>query len=341
MLRLRLNSYFAPVCALVLGAVVSVTSCTVTTSEDVTDGGSGGTGGAGGTAGTGGAAGQAGAAGAGGQAGAGGLAGAAGTAGAGGTIPDAGADTTPGSGPVGHFCAGAQDCLAGLTCLTPAGNQLYGGGPANGLCTIDCNPTDAGTDPCAAYAGTTCVDFAEQGPANAWCVPTCTIGAGDTNCLGRADMACTDTGTGVAVCQPVCATDSDCSGRVCDKKFNVCVDSGSASTGDPLGATCDPNSSKCAGKCLDVQAADGGTIPFCSQRCVWGNDSACGQSDADAGLSAGVCQFSGNGSGNESTGDEGFCAKFCEGQQDCPAAGLLCNLAYKNPPSMPHGLCVP
>ncbi|MBI5535510.1 MAG: hypothetical protein HY898_22460 [Deltaproteobacteria bacterium] len=320
---------FALLCA-AIGA-----SCTIkevdSLDNDAGVGGSGGTKATGGSGGTGGVAGTGGT-----NVGGGGTGG--GTGGVGGTggtnVGGGGTGGSPGTNQIGASCSADGDCLDGLKCATDKGADFFGGGPAHGFCTLSCaSPNDAA---CDAYPGTTCIDMS-VGTENAlWCVPNCTLNAGDKNCNGRLDVACTDIGSSLVVCIPVCATDSDCNGRICDKRLNVCVD---AATGgaDKLGAGCDPANNTCEGKCLETTGGDGGAVDFCSQRCVFGNDYSCAYSDPNAGVAAGVCIL--GSTGNENIGDEAFCAKLCDKVEDCPAPGMFCD--NSSTPYNGHGVCLP
>lgn len=318
-------------------------ACTIEETDEPIDNGTGGSGGTAGSS-TGGSA-QGGAAqGGSAQGGASGEGGAAtggaageGGAGTGGTAGAAGSGSQDKK--VGEYCEDDSFCLPGLKCIVPAGTEFFGGGPANGYCTVSCTQDQ---NACAAFTGTTCVDLSVTTEISAWCLASCATGQGDKNCYGRADVACSNLGplqeggADVVACVPVCATDSDCGGGnlICDKRLNVCVPQAAGGSA-ALGTACDPNNDTCQGKCLTVLDSNNAEVSFCSQRCVYGNDSACGQDVATPGVDAGVCLL--GAVGGEDIGDEAFCAKFCDKNEDCPT-GLTCDLSN---PVHNHGYCIP
>ncbi|HXI59284.1 MAG TPA: hypothetical protein VNO55_24625 [Polyangia bacterium] len=252
--------------------------------------------------------------------------------GSGGSIirPDAGAATG-----LGMACTSSATCGAGLTCLLPTDKSIFGSaGPAHGYCTLPCAATGAPTAmadlaACDA-AGGSCVDFAldATSPSQAYCMLNCLQGpspAGTMKCNGRGDVACEtlgasdDGGVSQDICIPVCSQDSDCpSGRKCDERFSVCVDTPNA--GAPLGTHCDPMAatSTCAGGCLPVGMGTTMYSSFCTRRCVFGFVDVCNWVDKPMSLATGgphgVCVFVG---ANSDVGDEGFCSQQCDTPADC------------------------
>lgn len=317
-------------------------ACTIVESDEPIDEGTGGTSGVGGSS-AGGSA-QGGAAQGGAAQGGAAQGGAAGEAGAatGGAAGEAGAAGAAGSGnqdgAVGKYCEDDSYCLPGLKCIVPSGTEFFGGGPANGYCTVSCT---ADANACAAFTGTNCVDLSITSEMSAWCLQSCAVGQGDQNCYGRIDVACSNLGpleqggTDVVACVPVCATDSDCGGTlVCDKRTNMCTPQQTGGTLKP-GAECDPANNQCEGTCLSLPGANNTTINFCTQRCVYGNQSSCGEGDSSLGLNAGICNLVVDG---DSSGDEAYCQKYCDAKADCAAPGLDCDLTN---PVNGYGLCYP
>ncbi|MBI5532426.1 MAG: hypothetical protein HY898_06910 [Deltaproteobacteria bacterium] len=238
-----------------------------------------------------------------------------------------GSDAAPDEEHGGDFrfglpCDEDSECYPGV-CLAATSVSLFGGGPARGMCTIECS-----TNPGACEAASPSFACVETGPstggtAAAFCFMSCVQGPpyqqdfDAKKCHGRHDMACTYLGEGAgvatAVCLPTCRNDSDCpSPRKCDPRSRVCVDF--PHDGLPIGASCGVQTSvdagaECAGVCLspsNQQDADAMGLlnlgSFCSERCVLGDLESCGYPETPH---RGVCLVATPVSG---PGDEAFCA---------------------------------
>ncbi len=239
-----------------------------------------------------------------------------------------GAGGNAGSMSLGLACKQDSDCGgAPLKCDLPTTNDpIFGGGPANGYCTMPCT-----TDAQCPTTGT-CLPVTS---GTSECVLSCTQGPQfthindplvDTKCQGRDDLACEpiDSEGTLFGCLPVCGSDSQCpTGESCDQAASVCVPTAMASTGLPTGSICDPNAnpSQCAGECLTIGLGGdaGATLDVCSQVCVFGGNIAttpnCG-GDAN-----GLCVYTATGEG---AGDDGFCTSACTSQSDCAIPNLFC-----------------
>ena len=305
--------------------------------------GRGGTTSAGGTIGTGGTAGSSAGAGRGGTTGSAGATGTGGAAGGSAALPD-----------LGKACSSNAECTGGTTCLMASSKIINGTeGPANGYCSKTCTQNTDCSD------GGVCLDVSAAG-ANplGYCFQTCTFGgaAGSSKCHGRMDVGCltiqsADTTTTPAtpqidICYPVCSQDSDCPGRKCDLASALCADT--ASPGDPLGAHCtidpDAGTSSCAGGCLPIGSAAGGTAiaaTFCTNYCVVGNLNSCNWVGAGTSLTSGgthgVCALA---SGNAQVGDIGYCTQECDTATDCSDKtdpGVSCDTSVMS--TVGHGFC--
>jgi hypothetical protein len=278
-----------------------------------------------------------------------GTTGAGGTSGASGTVGSLGGVGGAGFADIGKACASTANCASGLTCLTAAGNVFLGTeGPANGYCSRPC-----GADADCGGVGI-CLRVSADSAATEvdYCFQSCTFGGTTSKCHDRNDVGCltidaTTTPT-TDICYPLCSQDSDCpTGRHCDLAYSFCRDA--APTGDPLGTHCvsnpDSGTSNCAGGCLPVGSAAGGTTAvanFCSMLCVVGNLDACNWVAAGSSLktggSHGVCALS---SSTAQPGDIGFCTQECDVATDCSdqtdAAGLTCDTSLMS--TIGHGLC--
>jgi hypothetical protein len=89
--------------------------------------------------------------------------------------------------------------------------------------------------------------------------------------------------------------------------LSICSDA--AVSGDPLGSECLPERPSCAGLCVSA-----GSISFCSQRCVLGENSQCG-TDGYCGLL---------GKKESSRGDVGYCQQVCDCNTQCRHPNALC-----------------
>jgi hypothetical protein len=257
---------------------------------------------------------------------------------------------------LGKACTAATDCTGGLTCLKATDKIIYGTeGPANGYCTKTC----AADADCTASGGI-CLNVSSTGAtAVNYCFQTCTFGGpmGTSKCHGRMDVGCvtiqaadattTPATPQVDICYPVCSQDSDCpAGRKCDLGSSQCADT--APTGDPLGAHCvsdpDAGTSNCAGGCLPIGSAAGGTAiaaSVCSMSCVVGNLNACNWVGAGVSLSGGgthgVCGLAAS---NAQAGDLGYCVQLCDAVADCSDKtdpGGTCDTSAMS--AIGHGFC--
>jgi len=303
----------------------------------------GATGGHAGTSGAGGSS-AAGTTGTAGITGAGGTTGTAGTAGGLGGTSGAGG---VGFADIGNSCAANTDCGSGLTCLTAAGRSILGNeGPANGYCTRACK-----ADADCGGAGI-CLRVSPDNAATEvdYCFQSCTFGQNAAKCHNRTDVGCltidsTTTPT-TDICNPICSQDTDCpTGRHCDLASSLCADT--AATGDPLGTHCtvnaDSGASSCAGGCLPIGSAAGGTVAnFCTMLCVVGTLDACNWVGTGSALTSGgvhgVCALS---SADAQIGDIGFCSQECDTAANCTdqtdSAGLTCDTSAMS--VIGHGIC--
>lgn len=233
-----------------------------------------------------------------------------------------------GSGPtgvVGKKCLDDSECPKGLICLEGTGNDFSPGGPANGICTLDCaadHTACAGAD-----SDSICVQF----PTGVnYCLPLCTPGAGSqiVQCQGRVDLACQPdrTNPGLGFCIPVCGGDVDCGTRKCDLGTGLCVDQLQGTL--PIGSACDPNAATdpCAGACVGSSGltdAETAKYGFCSGRCVLGDPRfGCGNDRSATKVDA-LCAFAVSSSAGP--GDRGLCAQPCNCNGDCLNKALICS----------------
>jgi hypothetical protein len=295
----------------------------------------------------------------GGAAGAGGAAG-GGVAGTGGVVPEGG------TAALGAVCTSSSVC-GGLTCLTAANSDLWGGGPANGYCTMDCSGSlvsDSAADPCTPIGGICVVASLTSPPTRAYCVKKCTpgpaMGSGDfgkfdpNKCHGRKDVACTpfqdEQGNPVASgCLPNCTDDSQCAaaGKKCDPSSAVCVTA--PHTGLAFGSNCTQwalsdgdAGTGCAGLCLgvikcpDASASDPNYAAFfCTQSCVLGDFNSCGYQKQPQ---AGICVWAEASAGN---GDMAFCGQMCDTNADCLDQKDKSTCDTSSVSNLGRGLCGP
>lgn len=89
-------------------------------------------------------------------------------------------------------------------------------------------------------------------------------------------MACVPQQDG-GICMPLCATDADCYGGVCDPASGLCRPAGTVILGSPIGSACDPSAKPgtCAGVCQVADPNDP-TVGTCTRACSVGNPDACG-----------------------------------------------------------------
>jgi hypothetical protein len=228
--------------------------------------------------------------------------------------------------PIGRACRVDADCGGNkVFCLSSASNATGLGGPANGLCVVDC-ATDAtactSVDPLSV-----CVSFSSAG-GPAYCLEGCTVGpsGGTAKCHDRPDFACDDStgpGGGDGICVPVCRGDFDCGGRKCDLGSGFCNDAPAVSGTLPLGSDCDPSAvtTTCAGVCVPLDSS--GKAGMCSGLCSLGTV-GCGDDPSSTAPLHAECLFDATALGLGSTGDIGLCGVLCDCDSECTASGRVC-----------------
>ncbi|HZF56049.1 MAG TPA: hypothetical protein VE093_45860, partial [Polyangiaceae bacterium] len=249
---------------------------------------------------------------------------------------------------VGEACTADADCGMTGRCIKSSDDHPFlGGGPAGGYCSLDCM-IDAD---CPGFIDR-CLG-AEKGKPGS-CFQGCEVGPepmtffeepDPDKCRGREDVACA-TIEGGGVCLPLCGSDSQCEGRACDPKINVCVDT--SSMGLEMGEACNPMKDACAGHCASFLTNAPGepmkSISLCTEYCVFGGaffdaktGEVFGQNDC-GGLTGGICVFLPQ---NQGTGDIGFCSPACTTHDDCLHPDLWCTRI--GPPGFyePNGFCLP
>lgn len=226
----------------------------------------------------------------------------------------------------GKACNADADCATGLTCLKPSSSNLGPGGPAGGVCSVDCS-ANGQSDCNAVDTAGLCVTFDPAG-VKAYCLEGCIPGApiqGLVKCHDRPDMACTPTqDLANAYCAPTCRGDFDCGSRKCDENTGLCTDtiSGSLDTGAACDATASTN--ECKGGCLSLgtSTASGTADSFCTARCSLGAANSCGEAPGKTGKVTAACILTADAS--EGDGDIGYCEQVCDCDSDCLHPEFLC-----------------
>jgi hypothetical protein len=248
---------------------------------------------------------------------------------------DAGATGPRHSAFLGAPCADDAGCDGpGLVCLASTSSAFLGGGPSGGLCVADC--TDGGQSACADVdVDAVCVD---AGGAS-YCLPGCSVGdAASDKCLGRADLGCVRAETEAGdYCQPTCASDAECSSRVCHLGLGVCVDPAARSGTLRIGAPCDRHDDQCSGVCSPLDPS--GETLACSGGCSLGS-SACGASPSTSPPFDAYCLLAPV--SEATTGDLGLCVALCDCDDDCGNLALRCENAGPEAPDLTGhaGFCV-
>jgi hypothetical protein len=235
---------------------------------------------------------------------------------------------------VGRNCTTDENCGEGLRCYAASSNDLFGGGPAGGYCSL----------PCTSNASCTAVDLEAEcvglPGTQSVCIRTCRSLTGPFNpeapalpplaenkCLSRPDLVClSEFALGQAMftgsrqpgwCFPQCGSDEECGDRRCDLSRGLCVDG--QATGLALGERC-TNLNECSGG-LCIDTTGDGAETFCSAPCVVGQPVGCGYGASAVVREAGCLgpRFGGF-TGNEGYGDTGFCAELCDVDADCVQA---------------------
>ena len=244
---------------------------------------------------------------------------------AGAAEPDAGPRTA--TQQLAARCQSDRDCGSGLMCWASSAQSFFGraGGAPGGYCTAACE-TAADCAPLDAQAG--CGD--------GLCLLGCLSGEaapGEGKCRQRAELACWSSATlGLqpfdarrrqpGICLPLCASDEDCAGRVCDLALGLCVDAPTA--GAAIGAAC-ASAEDCAGRVC--QSANVAGAFFCSATCSFGT-LGCGYGSNAPGRGA-MCLTPAtfDESGSEGAGDVGLCLELCDQAADCAQPGWQCTPA--------------
>ena len=181
-------------------------------------------------------------------------------------------------------CGCGDDCSYGAGCLTESSSGI-----AHGFCRRQCAPPN-GT-PCG--AGYVCDQDV--------CYRVCAV---DTDC-GAPGRICTNQ----RECLPLCASNAECAGGVCDPYTGSCT--ATAATGLPMGAACSVDADCKSGACDP-------TAHYCYGPCrvhasICPDGTVCAPADAT------------------SSSDFGFCYPPCTDQTNCTALGLTC-VATTNAP---------
>jgi hypothetical protein len=220
---------------------------------------------------------------------------------------------------VGASCIQDLDCPVGLICIRSDSNVL-GGGPAGGLCTAVC-VTDAD---CA--ANSICVGF-NSPSGEAFCLERCAEGTTSASkCHGRLNQVCgallDASGNPVdSACQPMCGSDSDCGGRLCDFRTGMCMDALSGTL--PIGSPCDANASTdlCNGFCTNFYAGGAPQYGACFGACSLNSYGVgCG---VDL-LSQPPYDTSCLAPSTAASGDQGLCFQLCDCNGDCRNTAFVC-----------------
>jgi hypothetical protein len=239
---------------------------------------------------------------------------------------------------VGKPCTKDSECATGLHCFTTASDSLGSGGPAGGLCSLDC--AARGQPDCARVDGASVCSTDQTGKFS-FCLEQCDIGTpdGGAKCHDRPDMACTPPQFGGSPsCVPTCRGDYDCAGRVCAPLTGLC--SATKQGTSPIGAACDPdgNTTDCMGSCVSLGNSLATTNnSFCTSPCALGSPGQCGHDPASTGPTDTACVFAF--SQSENTGDVGDCGQLCDCDSDCRNPGFICN--PKDAQEGRMGACVP
>jgi hypothetical protein len=235
-------------------------------------------------------------------------------------------------GKLGAACEKDADCEdpddPDLICIKPDATVFDGRGPANGLCSKECNPDNGNADCQDVDDQAACLYYGDDAEVPWFCFESCEQNDTETptpelnpdRCHGRADAACLHSDP--AACIPLCRSDDDCGGGLhCNlswEGFGTCQED--PVEGDPKGEDCDPldDPTTCQGYCQwwaeDVPAQ-------CSEVCTIGVPGACGATVGEANDFACLGSFEGGGVGS---GDFGSCIPLCNCDADCKAEGFGC-----------------
>jgi len=242
---------------------------------------------------------------------------------------------SPPNDKLGAACVTADECGAGLICLTSSSTALDGQGPPGGLCTRECAADGAVCD--KVKPGAKCVGFPDQASTTRYCLEGCEFGTPDaaSKCHGRLDMGCGSyvvTGVGEVgrLCFPTCNSDDDCgAGSLCDPGTGRCFQ-GTAPSGDPVGASCTQGGTKtCRGYCekLDLPLTSSST-QLCAERCTAGALAAskvsCGWKLGTVAPAQSACIYYPGTNLSPGAGDRGACGQLCDCNSQCTGAGLVC-----------------
>jgi len=236
---------------------------------------------------------------------------------------------------VGKACTQDDDCDVGLTCVAADGKGLGVGGPANGLCTLDCS-AHGQADCDAVDTGSLCT--------NGHCFERCQEGPsalGSSKCHNRPDVACAPAPSGAGgYCAPTCRGDFDCGKKKCDPVSGLCVDSVSGTLA--IGSPCDPSATKtdCRGTCLySGSGTKGPETSVCTAVCSIGAPGACGQTPGATSPPTAACLITFD--PTEGLGDLGACSELCDCDDDCTNKSFVCQGLDVTPALGRAGACVP
>ncbi len=248
------------------------------------------------------------------------------------TTPPSTPSTPVGPSPFARICETDGDCADGLRCMQADTDEWLGGGPPHGYCTADCY-----ADPNVCIQEDPSAVCLQVTDTEAFCMQGCAPGPGADKCQGRGDVACDGASIGVGFCRPMCRSDEDCDGRLCDVGSGACADE--LPEGDPIGAECDPDAAESTcqtGLCLPVTETFASCTGWCNLSEIGcGSDNTMPENPGEP-----ICTFSAiQGSGPS---DLGFCNQRCDCDGDCLHPDALCLIVSEDIQAVlgTQGLCV-
>jgi hypothetical protein len=229
---------------------------------------------------------------------------------------------------LGDTCTSDTDCETGQFCLLND-PDLFLGTIAGGMCTADCS---AANDDCSEFGPEAqCLGSA----AKAYCVLGCTTRAASIQCHGRGDMLCLPNNIDFSdgACVPMCQSDADCPGQVCEPSslgFNASGDlwtlggvcsapDPTATAGKPDGAACTADT-ECTGLwCIPVSDTEG----VCGSLCNFTTPSLACHAKGNEPIQSACVGNALESDRSPRPGELSLCYPTCDTDADCHA-GLVC-----------------